>query len=137
MKTYRKNAIRAFLVVLSFLAVSTTLRADVTGAIAGVVRDNSQAVVSGARVQVTNVHTNLTQETTSGSDGTFHVLALPAGTYSLTATATGFRKFTATNIDLKVNDQLHLDITLQVGSLQETVSVEANGTLVIAERGGE
>jgi len=133
MKTYGKNAFRAFLVVLSFLAVSTTLRADVTGAIAGVVRDNSQAVVSGARVQITNVHTNLTQETTSGTDGSFHVLALPAGTYSLTATATGFRKFIATNIDLKVNDQLHLDITLQVGSISENVSVEANALQVETE----
>src|SRR6185369_9549865 len=72
-------------------------------------------------------------ESTSGSDGSFRVLALPAGTYNLTASATGFRKFTATNIDLKVNDQLRLDITLQVGSITENVSVEANALQVETE----
>src|SRR5690349_12370225 len=102
------------LVFLATLFSSTVLLADVTGSITGEVRDRSQAVVAGAHVQVTNVQTNLTQETTSGSDGTFRILALPAGTYKLTATATGFGAFTANNIDLKVNDQLHLNVTLQV-----------------------
>src|SRR5689334_6059107 len=100
MKIHRRSA-HTFLVVIAVLISSTFLHADVTGSISGVVRDSSQAVVGGAQVQVINVQTNFSQETTSGSDGTFHVLALPAGTYSLTATAAGFRKFTATNIDLK------------------------------------
>src|SRR6185369_8449032 len=111
MKIHLRSA-HSFLVVIAVLFSSTFLRADVTGSISGVVRDSSQAVVGGARVQVTNAQTNFTQETTSGTDGSFHVLALPAGTYSLTTTATGFRKFTATNIDLKVNDQLNLNVTL-------------------------
>src|SRR6185369_6194433 len=72
-------------------------------------------------------------ESTSGSDGSFRVLALPAGTYNLTASATGFRKFTATNIDLKVNDQLHLDVILLVGSTSENVNVEANALQVETE----
>jgi len=132
MKIHRRSA-HTFWVVIAVLASSTFLRADVTGSIGGVVHDSSQAVVSGARVQVTNVQTNLSQETTSGSDGSFHVLALPAGTYSLTTTANGFRKSTATNIDLKVNDQLHLDIVLQVGSTSENVNVEANALQVETE----
>ena len=41
--------------------------------------------------------------------------------------------FNATDIDLKVNDQLHYDITLQVGTLQEHVSVEANAIQVESE----
>lgn len=109
------------------------LWADVTGSISGVVRDRSQAVVAGARVQVTNTETNLTQETTSGSDGLFRILALPVGTYKLTATATGFRTFTTTDIDVKVNDQLRLDITLQVGTTQESVNVEASSVQVETE----
>src|SRR6185503_12474055 len=80
-----------------------------------------------------NVQTNLTQETSSGPDGLFRILALPIGTYKLTATATGFRTFTTTDIDLKVNDQLRVDITLQVGSLQESVNVEANSVQVETE----
>ena len=132
MKIHRRSA-RTLLVVISVLIGSTFLHADVTGSISGVVRDSSQAVVGGARVQVTNIQTNLTQETTSGTDGSFHILALPVGTYSLSTTANGFRKFTATNIDLKVNDQLHLDVTLQVGSTSENVNVEANALQVETE----
>ncbi|HSS99076.1 MAG TPA: carboxypeptidase-like regulatory domain-containing protein, partial [Terriglobales bacterium] len=132
MKIHRRSA-HTFLVVIAVLVSSTLLRGDVTGSISGVVRDSSQAVVGGARVQVTNVQTNFSQETTSGTDGSFHILALPAGTYSLTTTATGFRKFTATKIDLKVNDQLHLDVTLLVGSISENVNVEANALQVETE----
>ena len=132
MKIHARSA-HTFLVVIAVLVSSTLLRADVTGSISGVVRDSSQAVVGGAHVQIINVQTNLSKETTSGSDGTFTILALPAGTYSLTTSANGFRKFTATNIDLKVNDQLHLNVTLQVGSLSENVNVEANALQVETE----
>src|SRR5206468_8847751 len=61
------------------------------------------------------------------------ILALPVGNYKLTATAAGFGPFTATDIVLKVNDQLHLDITLQVGSGQQEVSVSANAVHVESE----
>src|SRR5947207_3208065 len=133
MKIHSKTAISDLLVLLAMVLSASLLRADVTGSIAGVVRDRSQAVVAGARVQVTNVQTNLSQETTSGSDGSFRILALPVGTYKLTTTAQGFAPFTTTEIDLKVNDQLHFDITLKVGSLQEQVSVEANTVQVETE----
>ena len=130
MRIHRKNAAAVLLVFFVTLFTSTILRADVTGSITGVVRDRSQAVVSGARVQVTNVQTNFTQQATTATDGSFRILALPVGTYKLTATASGFGVFNATDIDLKVNDQLHYDITLQVGTLQQQVSVEANAIQV-------
>ena len=133
MTMHRANVMRTLLVFVAVVFTSTLLRADVTGAISGVVHDPSQAVVPGAHVQVTNVQTNLSQETTSGADGSFHILALPAGPYRLTTTATGFQTFTATDIDLKVNDQLHFDINLQVGSLSEHVNVEASSVQVETE----
>ena len=45
------------------------VRADVTGSVLGTVRNSSQAVVTGAHITITNVQTNLKQETVSGSDG--------------------------------------------------------------------
>ena len=93
------NATRTLLVLVAMLFTSTLLLADVTGSISGVVRDSSQAVVAGARVQATNVQTNFSQEATSGSDGSFRMLALPAGTYRLSTTATGFQTSTATDIE--------------------------------------
>ncbi|PYT20431.1 MAG: hypothetical protein DMG58_34070 [Acidobacteria bacterium] len=103
---------------VSFFA-SSSLRADVTGSILGVVRDATQAVVTGARIVATNAETNLNRETVSAVDGSYRLLALPAGTYNVTATASGFQQFTTTDINVRVNDQLRIDIALQVGSVQQ------------------
>jgi hypothetical protein len=115
------------------ILASTAARADVTGSISGAVRDRAQAVVTGAKVTVTNVQTNLTQEATSGADGSYHFLALPAGNYKITATAAGFRPFATTDITVQVNDQLRIDITLQVGTVKEEVSITADSVHVETE----
>src|SRR5260370_20101067 len=112
---------------------SSAARADVTGSIAGVVHDRAHAVVTGARVTVTNVQTNLSQEATSGVDGSFHFLALPAGSYRINATASGFRPYSATDITVQVNDQLRIDIALEVGTVKEVVTVAADVVRVETE----
>src|SRR4029077_7414953 len=66
----------------------------------------------------------------SAVDGSYRILALPAGTYKVTATASGFQQFTTTDIDVKVNDQLRIDVMLQVGSVQQEVNVSANAVQV-------
>ncbi|MGA7421510.1 MAG: carboxypeptidase-like regulatory domain-containing protein, partial [Candidatus Sulfotelmatobacter sp.] len=134
------NENRRFRLLLSYLIVSTLLvfassaaRADVTGSITGVIRDRAQAVVTGAKVTVTNVETNLSQATSSASDGSYHFLALPAGKYKVTATAAGFRTYVATDITVQVNDQLRIDITLQVGTVTEEMDITANAVHVETE----
>jgi hypothetical protein len=137
MKNRYSHVALTLLLILVTLLSPTVLRADVTGSILGVVHDRSQAVVTGARVVVTNAETNYSQEATSAADGSFHIMALPVGNYRLTATAPGFGPFTATDIDLKVNDQLRIDVTLQVGSVQQrsvlrqTVQVESESTQLV------
>src|SRR6267143_4488702 len=121
------------LLILAMLFGPTVLHADVTGSILGVVRDRTQAVVAGARIVATNVQTNFKEETVSAADGSYRILALPAGNYKLTATAPGFRTFTETGIEVKVNDQLHFDVTLNVGSVQEHVEIVANAVQVQTE----
>ena len=120
------------LAVVTFFS-ATILRADVTGSVLGVVHDSSGAVVAGAKIVATNVQTNFKQETVSGTDGAFRILALPAGTYKLTVTAAGFRTFTETGVEVKVNDQLHYDVTLNVGGVSEQVEIVANAVQVQTE----
>src|SRR5205085_2089414 len=132
----RKDYFRIFfpiLIVLMILTSAALLHADVTGSILGVVHDRSQAVVAGAKVVATNVETNLSQETTSNADGSYHILALPSGKFKLTATGAGFRQFVATDIEVKVNDQLRIDITLDVGSVQQQVLITADAVQVQTE----
>jgi len=117
--------------VLSLLLLSTTVFADVTGSISGVVRDRAQAVVVGAKVTITSTQTNVSQQVTSGPDGAYHFLALAAGTYKIVANATGFRPYATNEITVQVNDQLKLDITLDVGTIVEAVDV--TGDLVHVE----
>ena len=131
-----RNGRRLFIplfIVVSILLLPGTVLADVTGSIMGVVRDRSQAAVTGARVTVTNVQTNLSQENISSADGSFHFLALPAGTYRLSAKASGFRPYTATDITLQVNDQLKIDVVLDVGAVNEEVNVSADVVRVETE----
>ncbi len=133
MQNRHSRVASTLLLVLAIIFSPTALRADVTGSILGVVHDRTQAVVAGARIVATNVQTNFKQETVSAADGSYQILALPAGNYKLTATAPGFQQFTATNIDLKVNDRLRVDIALEVGSVQQEVSVSANAVQVQTE----
>lgn len=125
-----RHALR--ILVLAF-AFAVGMRADVTGSIFGFVRDKSQAVVPGAHVTATNVETNLVKDAISGPDGEYRLLALPAGTYKVEATAPGFQNFSTTGIDVKVNDRLKVDIVLEVGEVKQAVSVEANPVEVETE----
>src|SRR5262249_679955 len=129
----RERSVRLFLIVLTILIYADVLYADVTGSILGVVHDRSQGMVAGAQLVVRNPQTNFTQETISGSDGSYRILSFPVGTYELSVRAPGFRPFVLTGIEVKVNDQLHLDVTLDVGTVTEQVSVEANAVQVQTE----
>ena len=121
MKLSFRNFGSTLLVFTCFLLATPGLWADVTGSILGVVHDPTQAVVAGARIVATNVETNLSRETMSAADGSYRILALPPGTYTVTATAAGFQQYITKNIDVKVNDQLRIDVLLEVGSVQQEV----------------
>ena len=134
MRKHFRSVPCGFVLILAILLGASVTRADVTGSIQGVVRDRSQGAIAGARLTITNVETNLKYEETTGPDGSYRVLALPAGNYKLTVTAGGFRTFVETGIVVKVNDQLQVDVTLEIGSVQqEVVKVEANAVQVQTE----
>src|SRR6185437_2831036 len=118
-------------ITFAIFASASSLRADVTGSIQGVVKDRSEASVANAKVVVINIETNLTHDAVSTADGSFRFLALPVGTYKLTVT--GFRRFIVTDIVVKVNDQQRLDVTLDVGSMLQEVNVVANAVKVQTE----
>ncbi len=120
-------------VVVSMLLLPGMLLADVTGSILGVVHDPSQAVIKGVHIRVTNTQTNLSLDTVSADDGSYRFLALPVGTYTLNATLAGFQQYNATDIVLKVNDQLRVDIALTVGNVKEEMTIAADSVQVETE----
>ncbi len=105
-------------------------RADVTGSLLGVVRDPTGAVVAGANVIATNSGTNQRRSTSTDATGEFRLLALPVGRYTLEASHAGFQKFITSGIELTVNEQRRIDMTLQVGGLEQKVEVTAAAVAV-------
>jgi len=101
--------------------------------IAGNVADSSGAMVPNAAIDLTNNATGQIRETTSNTVGAFRVANVGIGTYTLTATASGFEKFTRTGIVVNVAQSLEENITLSVGSQAQTVTVQADALQVQTE----
>ncbi len=101
--------------------------------IAGFIKDPSGAVVPAAQVSVRSAATNVTQQTQSGPEGRFNVTNLIPGEYAITVQAQGFRTAERSGIALRIGDRLGLDITLEVGSAAERVTVSAEVPLVRTE----
>ena len=106
------------------------LHADVTGMIFGNARDGSGAAVPNAKITVTEVRTNLVRSTLTDAAGEYRFLSLPVGAYSVEAELTGFQKFVAEKIELTVDQQRRVDVTLQVGNMQQIVDVVASALQV-------
>jgi len=115
---------RLSLVAIILLFVPATLFAqNDRGAITGKVTDGSGAIVPGAAITVTSESTGVTLTSTSNDSGEFNFLALIAGSYKLTADASGFKRVQRTHIVVDVNSSKEEDVSMQVGDISETVEV--------------
>jgi hypothetical protein len=122
--------------LLIALSCSSALRAQVTtAAVRGTVMDDQKAAVTGATVVITNIGTGYSRTTQSGADGEYSFQELPLGTYRINATHAGFKGQTQTGIELHVNDSLVINISLGVGAVSETVTVEASPIAVETTNG--
>jgi hypothetical protein len=122
----RKALLVALLAAGAGLAVSPAMAADVNGRIKGTVTDPTNAVVPGAKVTATNLATGVKFTTTALKDGTYFFAQLPIGTYSITATASGFRTFTATGIVLRIDQEYIEPVQFSVGSASDVENVSAD-----------
>ena len=95
------------------------------GSIRGIVTDPSGANVPDTTVTALNVNTGLTQTSRTGPDGIYNFLYLPVGTYTVTAEKTGFRKIEAAGVVVNVNSDVRLDVSLAVGTVDQTIEVSA------------
>ncbi len=121
---------RYFCLCLIVLLGTVQLWADVTGSITGYVRDKSGAVLPNATVTAIQTATGYSRTISADASGQYSILALPPGRYRLTASVPSFQQGVVDNIVLNVNDALHFDFDLQVGSVTESVSVDANALQV-------
>jgi Carboxypeptidase regulatory-like domain/TonB-dependent Receptor Plug Domain len=116
-----QTALAVLLIAISALAVAAQTG---TGRVIGTITDESGGAIAGAKVSVTNSLTNVHWETNSASDGSFQVLDLPIGSYTVTAEHEGFRKAVTAPQQLEINQSLRMDVRLKIGSVAEVVNVE-------------
>ena len=94
------------------------------GAIGGVVRDTSGAVLPGVTVALSNPGTiGGTQETVTDARGAYQFTRLVPGRYSVKATLTGFRSATQENVVVNADATARVDLQLEIGALEEGIIV--------------
>jgi hypothetical protein len=115
------------LIALSLVAASASAQLD-RGTITGTVRDSGGSVIAHGSVTVRNTETGVTESVTTNTDGTYQVLGLNPGTYSVEATASGFGTAKNSGVEIHVKSRAEVDFALQVGSV--AVQVEVRDTTV-------
>lgn len=107
-----------------------------TATLSGRVLDTSGAVLPGASVTVRNINTGLQRSVTSGADGRYAVPSLSVGSYEIRAELSGFRLLVRRGITLTLGDSAVVDLTLEVGGIDESVTVTGE-VPVVNTRSGE
>ena len=114
--------ISVLLVILAALPGSVVAQND-RGTLTGVVTDQSGSVTPNVQVIATNEGTQIQTSTVTGAAGTYTIPGLAIGTYTVTATLAGFKTYFRSGLPLQVSQTTRVDITLEVGSAGERVTV--------------
>ena len=96
-----------------------------TGTVAGTVTDPSGAAVAGATITLTDKATSTTRTASTNENGRYILVDVPAGTYDFTVSKQGFRISRLTGQTVNVGSALTLNVSLEVGSVSESVEVTA------------
>jgi hypothetical protein len=129
--------VNRFLRLVSLVGVSACVLlgtlvawAAITGSISGVVTDPSGAVVPGVTVVATAVSTNIQSTAVTDSKGFYNFSTLNVGVYTVSASQAGFRDYQQTGIKIDANSAFRVDVTMKLGTVNNTVSVKSDALQV-------
>ncbi|HEX8891011.1 MAG TPA: carboxypeptidase regulatory-like domain-containing protein [Pyrinomonadaceae bacterium] len=126
MTHHLKNGLLSLLLIAAFCLTGSVYGQEITGSLAGTVKDTNGAAVANATVTITNSDTKLVARTvTTNDNGEYSVPLLPVAFYDITVEAASFKKSFNSRVKVNVNERHTADITLEAGSISETVSVTA------------
>ena len=121
---------------LCFIAVSSLLpmyAQQTSATLLGTVTDASGAAVAGVTVRATNLATNFNRQGVTDQVGSYSIRPLPAGSYRITASQSGFQAQQIDNVVLQVEQSARVDISLKVGNVTETINVSASAAVLQTE----
>ena len=127
----RKSLLRWCLLALLIgpMAVASAYAQSFTGGLRGAVKD-SGGVIPGATVTLVNEGSGASREAVSNEQGQYNFAAVPPGSYTVKAALTGFKSYENKGVRIATQQFVTLDITLDVGSLQETITVTGEAPLI-------
>ena len=114
---------RLVFVVAALAVPLSAMSQSFYGSLVAVVEDPQGGVMPGASIVLVNTATSERREGVSAEDGTYRFVNLVPGTYRLEVELTGFQRYVRDQIQVSVQTTPRIAVTLQLGSLQETVSV--------------
>jgi hypothetical protein len=126
------RSVAAFLAISFGLAVTGWSQSDLS-TITGTVKDSTGGNVPNAKVFVRNEGTGVSREIITNDSGTYTVSSIPAGRYTVTVEASGFKKYEKSGNLLDANLPLGVDVTLEVGAITESVNVTAEASVIQTE----
>ena len=131
MKRYAHLKTFIMLLVLPFALCGAAFGQEITGNLAGTVKDSTGAIIKGATVVVMDAQKNsVVREVTTNDEGAFSVPNLQAGVYTVTVEAANFKKTVQNDVKVDVGQRRVVDVVLEVGNISETVLVKTDPVAV-------
>jgi outer membrane receptor protein involved in Fe transport len=116
------------------LATATAAAQMAWGSLVGVVRDEQGGVLPGATVIITEVGTNLVRESVTDPQGAYNFVNVLPGRYDVRVSMPSFRETIRTGVPVTVGQISRVDVTMEVGALEETVTVQSEAQLLQTDR---
>jgi hypothetical protein len=132
----RRGGVHVIRVVSAVLTAAVLLLATAASAqqgtseLRGVVLDSQTAVLPGVTLTIRNQDTGMFREAVSNTDGTYFVTGLPPGPYEIRAMLSGFKQYTRPDVTLEIGKTTTLDVSMEVGRVEEVVTVTAEAPIV-------
>ena len=116
-----------------FIACGALFGQAATGAITGTVSDPAGAVVAGAVVSARNTETGVSYPAATTTTGNYTITQLPVGAYEVTVKVPGFKTYAHTNLTVGAGGVIKEDVTLEVGTAAEAITVTEQSSLLSVE----
>lgn len=121
------------LAILASLGVSSSGFAAPTATITGRITDLNNAVIPRAKVVGTNIDTNVNYPTETNNEGIYVLANLPPGRYRIFVSKEGFKTIVHRETDLHVQDVLSLSFMMELGSIDQSITVDGDASLILRE----
>ncbi|HEV8145813.1 MAG TPA: TonB-dependent receptor [Bryobacteraceae bacterium] len=121
--------------VAALFAASMTLAQVNKSNLSGIVRDSSGAVVTGAEVKLVNIDTTVARQEVTDNSGLYRFVLVDLGNYRIEVAHAGFKRFTRSGILLNAGETTTADVTLEVGGITDSVTVQGEASVLRTETG--